>query len=73
MTSETERLDKNRGHVRTPSGPASYGGTGGPGRPVLSGHGVSSGRYLRRHASELLDGQRRCLPVDLLPRRHTPG
>jgi hypothetical protein len=49
MTSETARLDKNHSPVRAPSCPASYAGTGGPGRRVRSAHGVGSGSYLRRH------------------------
>jgi hypothetical protein len=33
MVSEMERFDKHRRLVRTRSGPVSYAGTGGPGRP----------------------------------------
>ncbi len=73
MVSEMERLDKHRSQVRTRSGPASYIDTGGPGRPVLFVHGVGSSSYLWRHVIELLDGQRRCVAVDLPLHGRTPA
>jgi pimeloyl-ACP methyl ester carboxylesterase len=73
MTSEMERLDKHRGQVDTRSGPASYVDTGGAGRPVLFVHGVGSSSYLWRHVIELLEGQRRCVAVDLPLHGHTPA
>jgi pimeloyl-ACP methyl ester carboxylesterase len=73
MTSEMERLDKHRGQVDTRSGPASYVDTGGPGRPVLFVHGIGSSSYLWRHVIELLEGQRRCVAVDLPLHGHTPA
>ncbi len=73
MTSEMERLDKHRGRVDTRSGPASYVDTGGTGRPVLFVHGVGSSSYLWRHVIELLEGQRRCVAVDLPLHGHTPA
>jgi pimeloyl-ACP methyl ester carboxylesterase len=73
MVSEMERLDKHRSQVRTRSGPASYIDTGGPGRPVLFVHGVGSSSYLWRHVIELLDGQRRCVAVDLPLHGCTPA
>src|SRR6266568_1429733 len=73
MTSEMERVDKHRGQVDTRSGPASYVDTGGAGRPVLFVHGVGSSSYLWRHVIELLEGQRRCVAVDLPLHGHTPA
>ena len=73
MTSEMERLDKHRGQVQTRSGPASYVDTGGSGRPVLFIHGVGTSSYLWRHAIELLDGERRCVALDLPLHGYTPA
>ena len=73
MTSEMERLDKYRSRVQTPSGPASYVDTGGPGRPVLLVHGVGSSSYLWRNVIGLLDGERRCVAFDLPLHGHTPA
>ena len=73
MTSEMERLDKYRSRVQTPSGPASYVDTGGPGRPVLLVHGVGSSSYLWRNVIAELDGERRCVSFDLPLHGHTPA
>src|SRR5690348_11688705 len=73
MTSEKERLDKYRSQVRTRSGPASYVDTGGPGRPVLFVHGVGSSSYLWRNVIGGLEGQRRCVAVDLPLHGYTPA
>jgi pimeloyl-ACP methyl ester carboxylesterase len=73
MISELERLDKHRGQVRTRSGPASYIDTGGPGRPVLFIHGVGTSSYLWRNVIDELDGQRRCVALDLPLHGHTPA
>jgi pimeloyl-ACP methyl ester carboxylesterase len=73
MISELERLDKHRRQVRTRSGPASYVDTGGPGRPVLFVHGVGTSSYLWRNAIAELDGQRRCVALDLPLHGHTPA
>ena len=73
MTSEMERFDKHRGQVKTRSGPASYVDTGGPGRPVLFVHGVGTSSYLWRHATEMLDGERRCVAFDLPLHGYTPA
>jgi pimeloyl-ACP methyl ester carboxylesterase len=73
MTSEMERFDKHRGQVKTRSGPASYVDTGGPGRPVLFVHGVGTSSYLWRHATELLEGERRCVAFDLPLHGYTPA
>ena len=73
MISELERLDKNRGQVRTRSGPASYIDTSGPGRPVLFIHGVGTSSYLWRNVIDELDGQRRCVALDLPLHGHTPA
>jgi pimeloyl-ACP methyl ester carboxylesterase len=73
MTSELERLDKHRGQVHTRSGPASYIDTGGPGRAALFVHGVGTSSYLWRHVIGQLDGQRRCVAVDLPLHGQTPA
>jgi len=73
MLGEMERLDKHRSQVQTRSGPASYLDTGGPGRPALFLHGVGTSTYLWRHVIEQLDGQRRCVAVDLPLHGHTPA
>jgi pimeloyl-ACP methyl ester carboxylesterase len=73
MTSTMERLDKYRGQVQTSSGPASYLDTGGPGRVALFVHGLGTSSYLWRHVIDQLDGQRRCVAVDLPLHGHTPA
>ena len=73
MTSTMERLDKYRGQVQTQSGPASYIDTGGPGRPALFVHGLGTSSYLWRHVIDQLDGQRRCVAVDLPLHGQTPA
>jgi pimeloyl-ACP methyl ester carboxylesterase len=73
MLSELERVDKHRGQIRTRSGPASYVDTGGPGRPVLLVHGVGTSSYLWRNVLADLDGQRRCVALDLPLHGHTPA
>jgi pimeloyl-ACP methyl ester carboxylesterase len=73
MTSAMERLDKHRSQVGTGSGPASYLDTGGPGRAVLFVHGVGTSSYLWRHVIDQLDGQRRCVAVDLPLHGQTPA
>ena len=73
MLSAMERLDKYRSQVDTPSGPASYIDTGGPGRPVLFVHGVGSSSYLWRNVIGQLDGQRRCVAFDLPLHGGTPA
>jgi pimeloyl-ACP methyl ester carboxylesterase len=73
MTSTMERLDKYRGQVQTPSGPASYIDTGGPGRVAMFVHGLGTSSYLWRHVIDQLDGQRRCVAVDLPLHGQTPA
>jgi len=73
MTSTMERLDKYRGQVQTSSGPASYVDTGGPGRVALFVHGLGTSSYLWRHVIDQLDGQHRCVAVDLPLHGHTPA
>ena len=68
-----ERLDKYRGQVQTGSGPASYIDTGGPGRVALFVHGLGTSSYLWRHVIDQLDGQRRCVAVDLPLHGLTPA
>jgi pimeloyl-ACP methyl ester carboxylesterase len=73
MTSTMERLDKYRGQVQTQSGPASYIDTGGSGRAALFVHGLGTSSYLWRHVIDQLDGQRRCVAVDLPLHGQTPA
>ena len=73
MTSTMERLDKYRDQVQTKSGPASYIDTGGPGRVALFVHGLGTSSYLWRHVIDQLDGQRRCVAVDLPLHGQTPA
>ena len=73
MLSTMERLDKHRSQVDTRSGPASYIDTGGPGRVVLFVHGVGTSSHLWRNVIDQLDGQRRCLAVDLPLHGRTPA
>lgn len=73
MASTMERLDKQRGQVRTPSGSVSYIDTGGPGRAALFVHGLATSSYLWRNVIDQLDGQRRCVAVDLPVHGQTPG
>jgi pimeloyl-ACP methyl ester carboxylesterase len=73
MTSAMERLDKHRGQVHTPSGPASYVDTRGPGRVALFVHGIGTSSYLWRHVIDQLDCYRRCVAVDLPLHGQTPA
>lgn len=73
MTSELEHLDKHRSQVHTRTGPASYLDTGGPGRAALFVHGLGTSSYLWRHVIGQLDGQRRCVAVDLPLHGQTPA
>jgi pimeloyl-ACP methyl ester carboxylesterase len=68
-----ERLDKYRGQVQTQSGPASYVDTGGPGRVALFVHGLGTSSHLWRHVIDQLDGQRRCVALDLPLHGQTPA
>ena len=73
MLSTMERLDKHRSQVDTRSGPASYIDTGSPGRVVLFVHGVGTSSHLWRNVIDQLDGQRRCVAVDLPLHGRTPA
>jgi pimeloyl-ACP methyl ester carboxylesterase len=73
MPTVLERLDKHRSQVPTRSGSVSYIDTGGPGRAVLFIHGLGTSSYLWRHVIEQLDGQRRCVAVDLPLHGQTPA
>ncbi len=73
MTSTMERLDSYRGQVQTPSGPASYIDTGGPGRVALFVHGLGTSSYLWRNVIDELGSQRRCVAVDLPLHGQTPA
>ncbi len=65
MSTLVEQLDSHRSQVDTRSGPASYIDVGGPGRAALLVHGVGTSSYLWRHVIDQLDGERRCVAVDL--------
>ena len=73
MPTALEHLDKHRSQVHTRSGPASYIDTGGPGRAALFVHGIGTSSYLWRHVIDQLDGQRRCVAVDLPLHGQTPA
>src|SRR5580658_6401452 len=73
MTSELEVFDKQRSQVKTRSGPASYIDTGGSGRPALFVHGVGTSSYIWRHVIGQLDGERRCVAIDLPLHGQTPA
>jgi pimeloyl-ACP methyl ester carboxylesterase len=73
MSTVMEHLDNHRHNVRTRSGPASYIDTGGPGRPALFVHGVITSSYLWRKVVDQLDGERRCVAVDLPLHGQTPA
>jgi pimeloyl-ACP methyl ester carboxylesterase len=66
-------FDHYRGEVQTRSGPASYLDTGGEGRVALFLHGVGTSSYLWRHVLAQLDGQRRCVAIDLPLHGRTPA
>jgi pimeloyl-ACP methyl ester carboxylesterase len=73
MPDVLERLDRYRGQVETTFGPASYIDTGGPGRPALFVHGLGTSSYLWRNVIDQLDGQRRCVAIDLPLHGRTPA
>ena len=73
MLSAKEYLDKHRSQADTRSGPASFIDTGGPGRPVLFVHGLATSSYLWRNVIEQLDGERRCVALDLPLHGSTPA
>jgi pimeloyl-ACP methyl ester carboxylesterase len=73
MAAEMERLDQHRRQARTRSGPVSYIDTGGPGRPALFVHGLGTSSYLWRNVIGELDGQHRCVAVDLPLHGRTPA
>jgi pimeloyl-ACP methyl ester carboxylesterase len=66
-------LDEYRSKVVTASGTASYLDTGGSGRAALFLHGVGTSSYLWRHVIAQLEGQRRCVAVDLPLHGQTPA
>jgi pimeloyl-ACP methyl ester carboxylesterase len=73
LTSPLELLDSHRSQIDTRSGPASYIDTGGPGRAALFVHGGGTSSYLWRHVIAQLDGQRRCVAVDMPLHGQTPA
>jgi len=73
MPTVLERFDTHRTQIQTRSGPVSYIDTGGQGRPVLFVHGVATSSYLWRNVIGLLDGERRCVAIDLPLCGQTPA
>jgi pimeloyl-ACP methyl ester carboxylesterase len=73
MPTVLERVDSHRHQVHTRSGPVSYLDTGGPGRPALFVHGVGTSSLLWRNVIDQLDGQRRCVAIDLPLCGQTPA
>jgi pimeloyl-ACP methyl ester carboxylesterase len=73
MTTVIERFDSHRSQVHAGSCSASYIDTGGPGRPALFVHGIGTSSYLWRHVIDQLDGQCRCVAVDLPLHGQTPA
>lgn len=68
-----DRFDHYRSEVVTRSGTVSYVDTGGGGTPVLFLHGVGTSSYLWRNVFAELDGDRRCVAVDLPLHGGTPA
>jgi pimeloyl-ACP methyl ester carboxylesterase len=66
-------FDRYRGEAATRSGPASYIDTGGDGPAALFVHGVGTSRYLWRHLIAQMQGERRCVAVDLPLHGRTPA
>ncbi len=73
MPSVLERMDRHRHQVATRYGPVSYLDSGGPGRPALFVHGVGTSSLLWRNVIDQLDGQRRCVAIDLPLHGQTPA
>jgi len=73
MQTLLESFDTHRKRAVTRSGPVSYIDTGGQGRPVLFVHGVATSSYLWRNVIALLDGERRCVAIDLPLCGQTPA
>lgn len=73
MLSTTEPLDGYRRRFDTSAGWASCVDTGGSGRAALFIHGLATSSYLWRNVIAQLDGQRRCVAVDLPLHGQTPG
>jgi len=70
---QLHQFDRHRGVLPTRYGPASYVDTGGSGTPVLFVHGVGTSSYLWRNVFAELDGDRRCVAVDLPLHGGTPA
>ena len=68
-----EQFDQYRTELHTRSGPVSCVDTGGGGVPVLFLHGVGTSSYLWRNVFAELDGDRRCVAVDLPLHGRTPA
>ncbi len=73
MPTVLERVDSHRHQMHTKSGLISYLDTGGPGRPALFVHGVGTSSLLWRNVIDQLDGQRRCVAIDLPLHGQTPA
>lgn len=58
-------FDRRRREVMTRSGPVSYVDTGGDGPAALFVHGIGTSSLLWRHVIAEVEGERRCVAVDL--------
>ncbi|MFG1926093.1 alpha/beta fold hydrolase [Cryptosporangium sp. NPDC048952] len=67
------QFDQHREEIYTRSGPASYVDSGGVGTPALFLHGVGTSSYLWRNVFAELDGDRRCIAIDLPLHGRTPA
>ncbi|MFB9322655.1 alpha/beta fold hydrolase [Cryptosporangium minutisporangium] len=70
---QQHHFDRYRAELLTRSGPVSYVDTGGSGTPILFLHGVGTSSYLWRNVFAELDGDRRCIAVDLPSHGRTPA
>ncbi|TQS39588.1 alpha/beta fold hydrolase [Cryptosporangium phraense] len=66
-------FDHYRATVDTQTGPASVIDTGGDGTPALFIHGVGTSSYLWRNVVAALDGEHRCVALDLPLHGRTPA
>jgi pimeloyl-ACP methyl ester carboxylesterase len=73
MPTTTERLDQHRRQIDTASGRVSCIDTGGSGRAALFVHGLLTSSYLWRNVISQLEGQRRCVAIDLPLHGQTPA
>lgn len=73
VPTSTKSINEHRRQVDTRSGPASCIDTNGPGRAAVFVHGLATSSYLWRNVITQLDGQRRCVAIDLPLHGQTPA